>query len=240
MARTTIEWTECSWNPVTGCSKISAGCEHCYAERMAKRLKAMGQPRYRNGFDVTLHEDIIDLPLNWRSPRSIFVNSMSDLFHEKVPAEFIDSVVSTMRKADWHRYQILTKRAERLVALDRALNWPANAIVGVTVEHRDTRDRIEALRSTKAKCKFISFEPLIAPVGNVDLRGIDWVIVGGESGPGARPMEEAWVLEIKRQAEALGIPFFFKQWGGFFKKRRGRLLEGREWNERPRMDWPQL
>jgi len=200
---------------------------------MAKRLKAMGQPRYRNGFEVTLHDDIIDLPLRWRSPRSIFVNSMSDLFHEKVPDAFIDSVVSTMRKANWHHYQILTKRAERLVALDASIDWPTNAIVGVTVEHRDTRERIEALRSTAARSKFISFEPLIGPVGEVDLRGIDWVIVGGESGPGARPMQEAWALEIKRQAETLGIPFFFKQWGGFFKKRRGRLLEGREWNERP-------
>jgi protein gp37 len=195
---------------------------------MAKRLKAMGQPRYRNGFEVTLHDDIIDLPLRWRSPRSIFVNSMSDLFHEKVPDAFIDSVVSTMRKANWHHYQILTKRAERLVALDASIDWPKNAIVGVTVEHRHTRERIEALRSTAARSKFISFEPLIGPVGEVDLRGIDWVIVGGESGPGARPMQEAWALEIKRQAEALGIPFFFKQWGGFFKKRRGRLLEGRE------------
>ncbi|MFA6007947.1 MAG: phage Gp37/Gp68 family protein [Candidatus Shapirobacteria bacterium] len=234
MARTTIEWTECSWNPVTGCSKISAGCEHCYAERMAKRLKAMGQPRYRNGFNVTLHEDIVELPLHWRAPRSIFVNSMSDLFHDEVPDSFIDSVLKTVRKAEWHHFQLLTKRAERLVAIDRVVDWPNNAIVGVTVEHRDTRDRIEALCSTEAPCKFISFEPLIGPVGKIDLRGVDWVIVGGESGPGARPMEEAWAIEIKQQAESLGIPFFFKQWGGFFKKRRGRLLEGREWNGRPR------
>lgn len=159
---------------------------------------------------------------------------MSDLFHEKVPDDFIDSVISTMRKADWHRYQVLTKRAYRLVAFDGTIDWPMNAIVGVTVEHRDTRERIEALRSIKAPSKFISFEPLIGSVGKVDLRGIDWVIVGGESGPGARPMEEAWALEIKSQAESNGIPFFFKQWGGFFKKRRGRLLEGREWNEQPR------
>jgi protein gp37 len=233
MARTTIEWTECSWNPVTGCSKISAGCEHCYAERMAKRLKAMGQSRYRNGFAVTLHRDIIGLPLKWRSPRSIFVNSMSDLFHQKVPDAFIDSVIRTIRTADWHRFQLLTKRAERLGILDSEIDWPDNAFVGVTVEHRDTRDRIEELRSTSARYKFISFEPLIGPIGKVDLRGVDWVIVGGESGPGARPMEESWVLEIKRQADALDIPFFFKQWGGVFKKRRGRLLEGREWNERP-------
>jgi len=233
MARTTIEWTECSWNPVTGCSKISAGCEHCYAERMAKRLCAMGQPRYRNGFKVTLHCDIVDLPLHWRMPRSIFVNSMSDLFHEKVPDAFIASVVETIDAASWHRFQLLTKRAERIAELDSRIKWPANAMLGVTVEHRATRGRIEALRASSAACKFISFEPLIGPVGKVDLRGIDWVIVGGESGPGARPMEEDWVLEIKHQAEALGIPFFFKQWGGVFKKKRGRSLEGREWNEMP-------
>jgi len=233
MARTTIEWTECSWNPVTGCSKISAGCEHCYAERMAKRLCAMGQPRYRNGFKVTLHRDIVDLPLHWRTPRSIFVNSMSDLFHEKVPDAFIASIIGTIRAADWHRFQLLTKRAARIAELDSLLEWPENAMLGVTVEHRDTVARIEALRSSSAARKFISFEPLIGPVGKVNLRGIDWVIVGGESGPGARPMEEAWVLEIKRQADALDIPFFFKQWGGVFKKKRGRSLEGREWNGMP-------
>jgi protein gp37 len=200
---------------------------------MAKRLKAMGQSRYRNGFKVTLHHDIVDLPLHWKKPRSIFVNSMSDLFHEKVPDPFIESIMGTIRKADWHRFQLLTKRAERLADLDASIDWPDNAIVGVTVEHRDTLDRIEALRATAAPCRFISFEPLIGPVGKIDLRGIDWVIVGGESGPGARPMDEVWVLEIKRQADRLGIPFFFKQWGGVFKKRRGRLLEGREWNGRP-------
>jgi protein gp37 len=158
---------------------------------------------------------------------------MSDLFHEKVPDAFIDSVIATIRTASWHRFQLLAKRADRLESLDKAIEWPSNAIVGVTVEHRDTRARIDALRSTRAPCKFISFEPLIGPVGKLDLRGIDWVIVGGESGPGARPMEEVWALEIKRQTERLGIPFFFKQWGGVFKKRHGRLLEGREWNDRP-------
>jgi protein gp37 len=235
MARTTIEWTDCSWNPVTGCTKISAGCEHCYAERMAKRLCAMGQPHYRNGFAVTLHQDIVDLPLHWRTPRSIFVNSMSDLFHEEVPDLFIASIIETIRKSDWHRFQLLTKRAERLSFLDAEIDWPSNAIVGVTVEHRDIRERIDALQSSSAPYKFISFEPLIGPIGKIDLRGIDWVIVGGESGPGARPMEEAWVLEIKRQAVRLDIPFFFKQWGGVFKKKRGRTLEGREWNDKPEM-----
>lgn len=233
MARTSIEWTECSWNPVTGCSKISDGCAHCYAERMAKRLCAMGQPRYRNGFQVTLHKDLIDLPLHWRKPRSIFVNSMSDLFHEKVPEPFIAAIIETVRKADKHRFQLLTKRASRLESLDAELDWPTNAIIGVTVEHRDTIDRIEELRSISAPSKFISFEPLIGPVGKVNLKGINWVIVGGESGPGARPMEESWVLEIKHQALSLDIPFFFKQWGGVFKKKRGRSLGGREWNEKP-------
>ena len=235
MARTTIEWTECSWNPITGCTKISAGCEHCYAERMAKRLKAMGQSRYSNGFDLTLHNDILDLPLRWRKPRSIFVNSMSDLFHKNVPDSFVDKVLSTIREAEWHRFQLLTKRAERLALIDNYIEWPSNSMIGVTVENRDTRDRIDLLRATAAPIKFISFEPLISPVGKLDLRGIDWVIVGGESGPGARPMDVSWVLEIKRQAERLDIPFFFKQWGGTIKKRRGRMLEGQEWNEVPTM-----
>jgi protein gp37 len=235
MALTTIEWTECSWNPVTGCTKVSDGCDHCYAERMAKRLCAMGQPRYRNGFKVTLHRDIIDLPLHWRKPRSIFVNSMSDLFHDKVSDSFIERIIGTIRTADWHNFQLLTKRAKRLVSLDSTIDWPANAMIGVTVEHRDTRERIEALRATSAPTKFISFEPLIGPVGKINLKGIDWVIVGGESGPGARTMEEEWVLEIRRQVETLGIPFFFKQWGGVHKKKRGRLLEGRLWDEKPKI-----
>ncbi len=233
MASTTIEWTQCSWNPVTGCCKISEGCAHCYAERMAKRLCAMGQQRYAKGFDVALHPDIVDLPLRWRKPKSIFVNSMSDLFHPKVPDSFIASIVETIRKAEWHRFQVLTKRASRLESIDSLLEWPSNTMLGVTVEHRDTHGRLDALRSTKAACKFVSFEPLIGPIGKVDLRGIDWVIVGGESGPGARPMEEAWVLEIRAQAQRLGIPFFFKQWGGVRKKKRGRMLEGQLWDEMP-------
>jgi protein gp37 len=233
MARTSIEWTESSWNPVTGCSKISEGCAHCYAERIAVRLQAMGQPRYRNGFQVTLHPDIIELPLHWQKPRSIFVNSMSDLFHKAVPDSFVDSVFSTIEKADWHVFQILTKRVERLAALDRTRDWPRNIMIGVTVESAETADRIDVLRTTSAPLKFVSFEPLIGLVGQVDLRGIDWIIVGGESGPGARPMEEAWVLDLKRQARRFDIPFFFKQWGGPFKKRRGRMLQGRFWDERP-------
>lgn len=200
MARTTIEWTECSWNPVTGCSKISAGCEHCYAERMAKRLKAMGQPRYRNGFNVTLHEDIIDLPLYWRAPRSIFVNSMSDLFHDEVPDSFIDSIVKTIRKADWHNFQLLTKRAERLVAIDRVADWPNNAIVGVTVEHGDTRERIEALRSTKAPCKFISF--FLQTVGRL-LQEAQWSYAG-------RARVE-WPAEGASESVAASAAFVFKR-----------------------------
>ncbi len=193
----------------------------------------MGQARYAKGFDVALHPDIVELPLRWRKPKSIFVNSMSDLFHEKVPDSFIASIVETMRKAEWHRFQLLTKRASRLESIDRLLEWPSNTMLGVTVEHRDTHERLDALRSTKAPCKFVSFEPLIGPIGKVDLRGIDWVIVGGESGPGARPMEEAWVFEIRAQAQRLSIPFFFKQWGGVRKKKRGRMLEGRLWDEMP-------
>jgi protein gp37 len=233
MARTAIEWTEATWNPVTGCTKISEGCAHCYAERMAKRLKAMGQKRYRNGFAVTLHNEIIETPLQWEKPTSIFVNSMSDLFHENVPADFILSVFTTMRRARHHRFQVLTKRAERLAALDEKLIWTPNILMGVTVENRRAVHRIESLRSCQAATKFISFEPLLESIGRLDLSGIGWVIVGGESGPGARKMKEEWVFEIKEQAVAYGIPFFFKQWGGVFKKRAGRLLNGRTWDEMP-------
>jgi protein gp37 len=220
MARTSIEWTECSWNPVTGCTKISAGCEHCYAERMAKRLKAMGLSRYRNGFDVTMHRDLVDLPIRWKKPQSIFVNSMSDLFHEDVPDTFIESVITTIRLAEWHRFQLLTKRAERIEKIEIDFAWPSNTMLGVTVENRNTIGRIDALRASSAPCKFISFEPLIGPVGMINLHGINWVIVGGESGPGARPMDEAWVIEIKRQAEFLEIPFFSSS-GTEYLKRRG-------------------
>jgi protein gp37 len=233
MARTAIEWTDATWNPVTGCTKLSEGCAHCYAERMAKRLKAMGQKRYKNGFEVTLHPEVLDAPLHWEKPSSIFVNSMSDLFHENIPADFISSVFKTMNMADHHQFQVLTKRAERLVALDHLFDWTSNILMGVTVENSRSVSRIEALRSCHARLKFISFEPLLESTGRVDLSGIDWVIVGGESGPGARKMEEEWVLEIKEQVETCGIPFFFKQWGGVFKKRAGRLLNGRTWDERP-------
>jgi protein gp37 len=228
-----IEWTEATWNPVTGCDKVSPGCAHCYAERMALRLKAMGQKNYANGFELTLQESMLDLPLRWRRPKRIFVNSMSDMFHEAVPRSFIRQAFEIMRRADWHQFQILTKRSERLLELDTDLNWPAHVWMGVSVENARWLHRIDDLRQTHAAVKFLSLEPLLGPLGALDLRGIDWVIVGGESGPGARPMETAWVLDIRDQCQEAGIAFFFKQWGGVFKSRTGRDLNGRTWNEMP-------
>jgi len=232
-ARSAIEWTEATWNPVTGCTKISLGCKNCYAERMALRLQAMGQQNYVNGFRVTIHERALELPYRWKSAQTIFVNSMSDLFHENVPREFIEKVFSVMNYADWHRYQILTKRSERLLELDHSLNWASHIWMGVTVETDDQISRIDHLRSTHARLKFLSLEPLLGALPNLDLAGIDWVIVGGESGPGARPMREEWVLEIKNQCLKSRVPFFFKQWGGSRKKKTGRILDGRLWNEMP-------
>ncbi|MFZ1073701.1 MAG: phage Gp37/Gp68 family protein [Verrucomicrobiia bacterium] len=231
--QSSIEWTEATWNPVTGCSKISPGCKHCYAERMAFRLQAMGNPHYRNGFKVSLHEDALDLPLRWKRGQTIFVNSMSDLYHQDVPLSFIQKVFATMHRADWHRYQILTKRAERLSELDAKLAWAPHIWQGVTVEHPDFDFRIDLLRKTGAHVKFLSLEPLLAPMPRLKLRGIDWVIVGGESGPGARPMAEEWVTEIRDLCRKAGVAFYFKQWGGVFKKRNGRHLEGRTWDEMP-------
>jgi len=228
-----IEWTEATWNPVTGCDKVSPGCAHCYAERMAKRLQAMGQRNYTRGFEVTLQEQMLELPLRWRRPRQIFVNSMSDLFHARVPDAFVQRVFSVMRQADWHEYQILTKRSERLVDLDSALPWAPHIWMGVSVENARFFHRIDHLRSTKARVKFLSIEPLLGPLPCLDLRGIQWVIVGGESGPRARPMQHSWVLDIRDQCRASGVAFFFKQWGGVFKSRTGRELEGRTWDEMP-------
>ncbi len=233
MKSSRIEWTESTWNPVTGCSKTSAGCANCYAERMAMRLQAMGQPNYRNGFEVTCHEQALSLPLKWKKPQTIFVNSMSDLFHEDIPDDFIFRVFDIMRKADWHRFQILTKRAERLKSLSKKLSWPDNVWMGVSVENQSTTARIDCLRDTSAKIKFLSMEPLLGPFRNLDLTGIDWVIVGGESGPGARPIKEEWVLEIKRHCDEFFVPFFFKQWGGVNKKKAGRKLLGRTWDAIP-------
>jgi len=228
-----IEWTETTWNPVTGCSKVSSGCLNCYAERMAHRLHAMGNPNYRNGFDVTLHPHLLDAPLTWKRPRMIFVNSMSDLFHEEVPIEFIQAVFATMERAHWHTFQILTKRSRRLVELGDLLSWPPNVWMGVSVEDMDVTSRVDDLRSVGAEVRFLSLEPLLGPLSALNLDGIHWVIVGGESGPGARPMDPDWVVNIRDQCDAVGVPFFFKQWGGVFKKRNGRQLDGRTWDELP-------
>lgn len=228
-----IEWTEATWNPVTGCSKVSPGCMHCYAERMAKRLKAMGQPKYANGFKLTTHPSCVHQPLRWRKPRMVFVNSMSDLFHEDVPVSFVRDVFDVMRRASQHTFQVLTKRSGRLLELDPDLNWPENVWMGVSVENQDYTSRIEHLRKTSAGVKFLSLEPLLGPLPRLSLRGIDWVIVGGESGPGARPMAEEWVVDIRDQCLVSDVPFFFKQWGGVRRKEAGRRLKGRTWNQMP-------
>jgi len=230
---TKIEWTDATWNPVTGCSKISPGCKNCYAERLALRLRAMGSRSYVNGFKITCHENLIDAPATWKTSRMIFVNSMSDLFHEDIPFEFIERVFQTMQKSPQHRFQVLTKRSARLLQLSRDLPWPANVWMGVSVENADYLYRIEHLRQTGAKCKFLSCEPLLGPLANMKLDHIDWVIVGGESGPKARPMSRLWVTEIRDQCLKGSVPFFFKQWGGTNKKKSGRLLEGKTWDQLP-------
>lgn len=228
-----IEWTQSTWNPVTGCTKVSPGCAHCYAERMARRLKAMGQPNYMCGFEVALHRHVLELPILWKKPQAVFVNSMGDLFHRDVPESFIFEVFDVMRRASWHRFQLLTKRSDRLAELDSRLDWPGNLWMGVTVENADYLYRIDHLRSTGANIKFLSCEPLLGSLDNLNLAGIDWVIVGGESGPGARPMEQSWVIEIRDQCRNASVPFFFKQWGGVRKKKAGRLLDGRTWDDLP-------
>lgn len=232
-SKTHIEWTVATWNPLTGCTKISAGCRHCYAEAMARRLQAMGQPKYANGFSLTLHEHLLGWPLQQKRPQRIFVNSMSDLFHEDVPVEFIQKVFATMRSASWHRFQVLTKRSERLRSLSSRIDWPDNVWMGVTVENEDCSFRIGHLRSTVARVKFLSLEPLLGPLPHLDLEGLDWVIVGGESGPGARPVKEEWVTAVRDHCLAHGVAFFFKQWGGPNRRRAGRLLQGRLWEQLP-------
>ncbi len=232
-ANSDIEWTEATWNPVTGCTKISPGCRNCYAERMARRLQAMGQPNYRHGFRLTVHPRVLNLPLSWRKPQMVFVNSMSDLFHEDVPADFIRRAFRIMRQAHWHQFQVLTKRSERLRELAPTLDWPENVWMGVSVENAEYTFRIDGLRSTTAALKFLSIEPLLGSLPDLDLGGIDWVIVGGESGPGARPMAESWVRGIRDQCADANVPFFFKQWGGTNKKKTGRLLDGRAWDQMP-------
>lgn len=232
-AKSSIEWTEMTWNPVTGCVKVSQGCKHCYADRMAGRLHAMGSARYANGFKPTLHWDLIDAPRRWRLSRTVFVNSMSDLFQEAVPEGFIRQVFATMEACPQHTFQVLTKRAERLAELAHRLPWPENVWMGVSVEDARVIERVRLLRRTPARVKFLSCEPLIGPLNRLPLAGIDWVIVGGESGPGARPMEKVWVESILAQCRRAGVPFFFKQWGGVWKKRTGRMLNRRIYDEMP-------
>lgn len=231
--KSSIEWTGATWNPITGCSKVSPGCTHCYAEKMSFRLKAMGTQKYSEGFDLTLHEDTLDTPLKWKKPQLIFVNSMSDLFHKDVPVWFIQRVFSVMRQAHWHQFQILTKRSKRLAELSSDIDWPENVWMGVSVENAAYKYRIADLKEAKASIRFLSIEPLVDSVGVLDLTGIDWVIVGGESGPRARPLCESWVVEIQKQCSKSQVPFFFKQWGGRNKKKAGRLLQGRTWDELP-------
>ena len=232
--RSTIEWTESTWNPLTGCTKISLGCTNCYAERMAKRLKAMGQEKYADGFQLREHPQVVGDPLKWKKPQVIFVNSMSDLFHKDVSVEFIQSVFKVMREAHWHKFQVLTKRAERLAELSPQIEWAENIWMGVSVENSDYTFRIDFLRKTNAKTKFLSLEPLLGPLPNMNLEGIDWAIVGGESGPKSRPIKEEWVTDIRDQCLASNTPFFFKQWGGTQKKKAGRDLQGKTWSQMPR------
>lgn len=231
--KTKIEWTESTWNPVTGCTPVSAGCLHCYAARFAKRLQAMGNPRYKNAFNITIHEDLINAPLRWKKPQMVFVNSMSDLFHDEVPIDTIKAIFQTMNNAPIHTFQVLTKRAERLAQLAPELNWTPNIWMGVTVENQDNLYRVDLLRSTNAHIKFVSAEPLLSALETIDLTGIDWLIVGGESGPGCRPIKEDWILDLKQKAEQNNTAFFFKQWGGTNKKKAGSLLQGKEYKEYP-------
>lgn len=226
MAQSSIEWTDATWNPTTGCTKISPGCKHCYAERMSKRLKAMGVEKYANGFEIALHEDALEAPLTWKKPQIIFVNSMSDLFHDDIPQDFIQKVFSVMRQAHWHQFQVLTKRSQRLLDLAPSISWPENVWMGVSVENDDYTFRIDHLRQTNAYIKFLSLEPLLGPLANLNLDNIDWVIVGGESGPGARPILKEWITEIKTSV-LLPMSHSFSNNGEGFKKsvQEGNLME---------------
>jgi protein gp37 len=241
--KSAIEWTDATWNPTTGCDQVSPGCDHCYALTLAKRLKAMGQPKYQRdgdprtsgpGFALTVHENALDIPRSWRAPRRVFVNSMSDLFHPKVPEDFVARVFDVMADTPRHRYQLLTKRPKRAAALAGRLPWPDNVWLGTSIELNDYVDRADQLRRVPAAVRFLSCEPLLGPLPSLDLGGIDWVIVGGESGPGARPMDESWVLDLRDRCRAMKIPFFFKQWGGRTPKAGGRQLKGRTWDQMPK------
>ncbi|MFH1466499.1 MAG: phage Gp37/Gp68 family protein [Pseudomonadota bacterium] len=228
-----IEWTDATWNPVHGCTKLSAGCRNCYAETFSERFRGVSGHPFEHGFDLRLLPEKLDLPLRWQRPRMIFVNSMSDLFHEDVPTPFVERVFATMASAHWHTFQVLTKRSARLRQLAPDLPWPANVWMGVSVEREDCLGRVGDLLAVPAAVRFLSLEPLLGPLPDLPLAGIDWVIVGGESGPHARPMDPSWVRDIRRQCEHEGVPFFFKQWGGTNKKRAGRLLDGRTWDGVP-------
>jgi len=235
MAQSSIEWTEMTWNPTTGCDKISPGCKYCYAEVMSRRLQAMGVEKYARNFELTIHEDELNTPYTWKKPKIVFVNSMSDLFHKDVPVDFIQKVFKVMRDNPQHVFQVLTKRADILRYYDSEgwLTWSHNIWMGVSVESPKFTDRIDLLRATSARVKFLSCEPLIRALPDLNLKGIDWVIVGGESGRKPRPMQEEWVTDIKDQCNAAGVAFFFKQWGGTNKKKTGRILEGKTWDEMP-------
>ncbi|HEX8342850.1 MAG TPA: phage Gp37/Gp68 family protein [Tepidisphaeraceae bacterium] len=233
----TIEWTQATWNPVTGCTKISAGCKNCYAERMSKRLRAMGKPQYTNGFKLTLQPDALSLPLKWKRPRTIFVNSMSDLFHPDVPLDYIQRVFAVMNKCPQHTFQVLTKRPEVAAAFSEDLDWTGNIWMGTSVENALVSHRVRSLQEIPAAVRFLSVEPLIGPLPRLPLTGIHWVIVGGESGPGARPMDPQWVRAIRDRCVAQDVPFFFKQWGGVQKKKAGRILDGRPWDEMPVLEY---
>lgn len=236
MAISSIEWTEMTWNPTTGCDKVSSGCKFCYAEIMTRRLKAMGQEKYADGFKLKIHPDTLNIPYTWKSPKIVFVNSMSDLFHKDVPLDFIKQVFKVMNENPQHVFQVLTKRAERLLEVHQNLKWTHNIWMGVTVEDKSVIDRIDTLRKTNSKVKFLSLEPLLSELNNLNLKNIDWVIVGGESGTNPRPMKPEWVLNIQQQCEKSGIAFFFKQWGGRNKKASGRLLNGQIYSEMPNIE----
>lgn len=236
MKSTKIEWTDATWNPVTGCSKVSPGCLNCYAERMAKRLQAMGQRNYSDGFAVRTHDHMLEIPFKWTRPRMVFVNSMGDLFHDEVPDSFIQKVFEVMNNTPRHTYQLLTKRADRLAQAASLLPWPRNVWMGITVEDNERLNRVDKLCGIPAVVRFLSIEPLLEPLPDLDLDGIDWVIVGGESGPGARPMHQEWVIYIRDICVKRGVPFFFKQWGGVRKKNAGRQLEGRSWLQTPHIE----
>lgn len=233
MAQSSIEWTEMTWNPTTGCTKISAGCKFCYAEIMSKRLQAMGVEKYKDNFEVRTHEDSLRIPYTWKHSKVVFVNSMSDLFHKDIPLEFIKKVFAVMNENPQHVFQVLTKRAERLFEVHKELKWTHNIWMGVSVENEKVIKRINYLSKTKAKVKFLSCEPLIGPLPKLNLREIDWVIVGGESGHTPRPMNPDWVLDIQEQCKNNDVAFFFKQWGGKNKKANGRLLNGQTYDEMP-------